>query len=195
MCRDRFAALLSSGNLCETVTFKVSYEHCSQLHPSSLPLLSQCNLTKTGSFYASLNAIINALHLSIVEQSNDSSSLYGCSIAGHHICLLVKSQVCLHFFSPSYLPSILPPLFFSLSSLFPPLPLPPLSLSQGDTQIGVSVKGSDNRLVSSLMDELKTVVWVSRVWIGVGGGKGSRCLCVCACAVFCSWINNGNIVD
>uniref|UniRef100_A0A1X7VV93 AP-3 complex subunit delta Mu C-terminal domain-containing protein n=1 Tax=Amphimedon queenslandica TaxID=400682 RepID=A0A1X7VV93_AMPQE len=99
--QDRFAALLSSGNLSETVSVK-------------------CNFTKTSTFFGSLSAIMTTLHLSIVEQSSDSASLYGCSIAGHHICILVKSQ--------------------------------------GDTKIAVSAKGSDSRLVSSLMDELKNVV-------------------------------------
>jgi AP-3 complex subunit delta-1 len=98
--QDRFAALLSGGNLCETVTIKVPF-------------------VKTDSFPSALLSISTCLHVKLVEQVDDGASLYGQSIAGHHVCILVKDS---------------------------------------GNSITVSGKGSDHRLISNLLDEVKTFV-------------------------------------
>ena len=61
----------------------------------SLPILTllQVTLTNTPDLSSALNLIVLRLHLVMVEQIEDSASLYGCSISGHHICFLIKAQV------------------------------------------------------------------------------------------------------
>ena len=53
-------------------------------------------MTKVPGFSEVLTAITSSLHLSIVENIENTASLYGCSISNHHICLLVKEAVCLN---------------------------------------------------------------------------------------------------
>ncbi len=55
----------------------------------------QIKLAKTGGFSVALATISAAFHMVVVEHIEDSASLYGCSIAQHHVCLLVKAQVSL----------------------------------------------------------------------------------------------------
>ncbi len=54
---------------------------------------SQLTLTNTASFAQALQAISSTLHVGLVEQIEESASLYGCSISNHHVCLLVKGMV------------------------------------------------------------------------------------------------------
>ena len=66
--------MLSGGGLCDTQSAKVK-------------------LTNTPDFGSALVVLSSALHMVVVEQIDNSASLYGCSIAQHHVCLLVKAQV------------------------------------------------------------------------------------------------------
>jgi len=70
--QQQFASMLSSGGLCDTQTIKAP-------------------LVNTADFGAALSAIVTALHLTVLENIDESASLYGCSIANQHVCLLVKS--------------------------------------------------------------------------------------------------------
>lgn len=53
----------------------------------------QVKLTTVSDFAGALTMLSTALHMVVVEKIADSASLYGCSIAQHHVCLLVKAQV------------------------------------------------------------------------------------------------------
>jgi AP-3 complex subunit delta-1 len=68
---QHFSTLLSGGSLCDTQTVNVS-------------------VTKVAGFSEVLAVITSSLHLSVVENIENTASLYGCSISNHHICLLVK---------------------------------------------------------------------------------------------------------
>ena len=50
-------------------------------------------MTKVAGFSEVLAVITSSLHLSVVENIENTASLYGCSISNHHICLLVKEAV------------------------------------------------------------------------------------------------------
>lgn len=71
--QDRFSSLLSGGSLCETQSAKVK-------------------LANVRDFADALTLVSGSLHMVVVEKIEDSASLYGCSIAQHHVCLLVKAQ-------------------------------------------------------------------------------------------------------
>ena len=53
----------------------------------------QVQLSKTADFSSALTAIVTILNMVEVERIEDNASLYGCSISGHHVCLLVKALV------------------------------------------------------------------------------------------------------
>lgn len=52
-------------------------------------------VTACEDFGGALNNICNGCHLTLVEQIDSSASLYGQSLKGHHVCLLVKQNVSL----------------------------------------------------------------------------------------------------
>ncbi|XP_014217079.1 AP-3 complex subunit delta-1 [Copidosoma floridanum] len=49
-------------------------------------------VTNCNDFNSVLNDICNQCHLTLVEHIDDSASLYGQSLKGHHICLLIKQN-------------------------------------------------------------------------------------------------------
>ncbi len=51
---------------------------------------------------SALFAIVQHLHLGIIEQLGDSASLYGSSIASHHVCILVKAIVSTHNYAHTH---------------------------------------------------------------------------------------------
>ena len=63
------------------------------MHASTVHVCPQLTLTNTGDFLSALRVIVQTLHLRVIEQMGDSASLYGSSIASHHICILVKAVV------------------------------------------------------------------------------------------------------
>lgn len=50
-------------------------------------------VTPSKDFDAVLNAICRKCNLTLVEQIDDTASLYGHSLKGHHVCLLLKYNV------------------------------------------------------------------------------------------------------
>ena len=44
-------------------------------------------------FSNSITSICQSCHVTLVEQINDTASLYGHSLQGHHVCLLLKQNV------------------------------------------------------------------------------------------------------
>lgn len=50
-------------------------------------------VTPTQDFGTVLNIICRNCNLTLVEQIEDTASLYGHSLKGHHVCLLLKSNV------------------------------------------------------------------------------------------------------
>lgn len=56
---------------------------------------SKNEINNCNDFNSALKIICNEFHLSLVEKIDDSASLYGQSIKGHHICLLIKYNVSL----------------------------------------------------------------------------------------------------
>ena len=53
----------------------------------------QVQLSKTADFSSALTATVTIFNMVEVERIEDNASLYGCSISGHHVCLLVKALV------------------------------------------------------------------------------------------------------
>lgn len=70
--KDILTELLKSGQL----TAKIKKE------------ISRCE-----DFSDALNKICQKCHLTLVEQIDDTASLYGHSLQGHHVCLLLKQNV------------------------------------------------------------------------------------------------------
>ena len=54
---------------------------------------SKNEITACKDFEGMLKNICSTCNLMLVEQINDSASLYGQSMKGHHICLLMKQSV------------------------------------------------------------------------------------------------------
>lgn len=54
-------------------------------------------VTPSQDFDAVLGAICRKCNLTLVEQINDTASLYGHSLKGHHVCLLLKYNVSVTF--------------------------------------------------------------------------------------------------
>ena len=106
------------------------------------PPSPQVQLAKMADFPSALVAIAGSLQLVVVEQIEESASLYGSSIGSHHVCLLVKAGV-----SPISLSFFL--FVYSLSPFFPP---------QAGNTLSINAKGSNAQLVSSLLDEIKNLV-------------------------------------
>lgn len=97
-------------------------------------------LTNTADFGSALEVLSAALHMVVVEHIEDSASLYGCSIAQHHVCLLVKAQVCADQTVSCVSNSVIS-----------------LCVKDGGF-LSVNAKGTESQLVSNLLDEIKALV-------------------------------------
>ncbi|XP_008558668.1 AP-3 complex subunit delta-1 [Microplitis demolitor] len=94
------------GMIQEKLDFTLRLSHCSFLMGSlshsyiltellngdQLTFKTKNKIKLTRDFSQTLEIICQRCHLTLVEQIDDTASLYGQSLKGHHVCLLVKKK-------------------------------------------------------------------------------------------------------
>ena len=85
-----------------------------------------------------------------VEQADDGASLHGLSVGNHHICVLLKMLVS-----------------FVIETLMNNTEWTIMLLLQDSNTVSISAKGSDDTLTGSLMDEMKSLLWLNLIILNV----------------------------
>lgn len=94
-----------------------------------------------------LNLICNKCNLTLVEQINDTASLYGHSLKGHHVCLLLKCNVSKTFYLLKF--NIINDFNKDIIKFF---------LQKSSRNLVIEGKGDNNTLLSGIGDEILRIL-------------------------------------